>query len=241
VDTPFQDECLAIPTRTPATLNALLLDLPDAWTQANEGPGTWSPYAVVGHLIHGDRTDWLPRLRIILEHGAGRQFDPFDREAQFSDSAGKSLGTLLEEFSALRQSNVEALTAINLQPAQLEWKGMHPALGPVTVRQLLATWTAHDLAHILQVSRVMARRYRKEVGPWAQSAGRGRDPGRLPSSFAATPPSRGSSAVVLREEEAIRDNRNATPCWLPEYSTNAITFQASSTDRPVSQPTTRVS
>jgi hypothetical protein len=164
----FLDECLSILTRTPATLDALLRDLPDVWTAATEGPGTWSPYIVIGHLIHGERTDWMPRLAIILEQGASRAFDPFDREAQFRESHGKPLSTLLDEFSALRRSNLERLRERNLQPAQLEWKGTHPDLGPVTVRQLLATWTAHDLAHLLQVSRTMAKHYKQEVGPWAK-------------------------------------------------------------------------
>lgn len=165
---PFVEECLSILTRTPATLDVLLRDLPEAWTAATEGPGTWSPYVVVGHLIHGEREDWMPRLEIILEHGPSRPFDPFDREAQFHESDGKSLCTLLDEFDALRRDNLTRLRAMNLQPAQLELKGTHPALGAVTMRQLLATWTAHDLAHILQVSRVMAKRYKAEVGPWAE-------------------------------------------------------------------------
>lgn len=165
---PFLEECLSVLKRTPATLDTLLRDLPEPWTAATEGPGTWSPYVVIGHLIHGERTDWMPRLAIILEHGASRPFDPFDREAQFRESNGKSLSTLLDEFSALRSDNLTRLRALNLQPPQLELKGTHPGLGPVTVRQLLATWTAHDLAHILQVSRVMAKRYKQEVGPWAE-------------------------------------------------------------------------
>ena len=164
----FLEECLSILTRTPATLDALLRDLPEAWTEAIEGPGTWSPYVVIGHLIHGERADWIPRLAIILEQGPARPFDPFDREAQFRESAGKPLPALLDEFRALRRDNLERLRALDLQPAQLELQGTHPALGPVTVRQLLATWTAHDLAHILQASRVMAKRYREEVGPWAE-------------------------------------------------------------------------
>jgi hypothetical protein len=164
----FLDECLAVLTRTPATLDTMLRDLPEPWTSATEGPGTWSPYVVIGHLIHGEKADWIPRLSIILEHGTGRPFDPFDREAQFRESKGKPLTTLLDEFIALRRDNLERLRAINLHPAQLDLQGMHPALGPVTVRQLLATWTAHDLAHILQISRVMAKRYKQEVGPWAE-------------------------------------------------------------------------
>lgn len=162
----FLEESLAVLTRTPSTLDALLRDLPDAWTTATEGPDTWSPYVVIGHLIHGERTDWMPRLAIILEHGPSRPFDPVDREAHFAESHGKSLATLLDEFSALRRENLEHLRNLHLQPAQLELKGAHPALGPVTVRQLLATWTAHDLAHILQVCRTMAGRYKQEVGPW---------------------------------------------------------------------------
>jgi hypothetical protein len=164
----FLEECLPILTRTPATLDALLRGLPEVWTDSTEGPGTWSPYVVIGHLIHGERADWMPRLAIILEHGPARPFDPFDREAQYRESVGKPLPALLDEFAALRRDNLERLRALDLQPAQLELRGAHPALGPVTVRQLLATWTAHDLAHILQVSRVMAKRYREEVGPWAE-------------------------------------------------------------------------
>ncbi len=166
--TPFADECLAVLDRTPATLNALLRGLPDAWTTATEGPGTWSPYTVVGHLIHGEKTDWLPRLDSILRHGEDRTFDAFDREAQFRESQGKSLSQLLDEFQDLRRDNTARLRAWRLEPAQLELKGTHPAFGPVTVRQLLAAWTAHDLAHIVQISRTMARHYRLEVGPWAE-------------------------------------------------------------------------
>jgi hypothetical protein len=165
---PFLDECLAILTRTPATLDTMLRDLPEAWTEATEGPGTWSPYVIVGHLIHGERADWMPRLEIILKHGPDRPFDPFDREAQFRENAGKSLSALLDEFGVLRRENLDRLRALDLQAEQLEMQGTHPALGSVNVRQLLATWTAHDLAHILQVSRVMAKRYKQEVGPWAE-------------------------------------------------------------------------
>jgi hypothetical protein len=165
---PFVGECLAILTRTPGTLDALLRDLPDGWTAINEGPGTWSPYVVIGHLIHGEKTDWMPRLEIILERGTKRPFDPFDREAQLREDPGKSLSLLLDEFSTLRQQNLERLRGLNLGPEQLAMQGMHPALGTVTMRQLLATWTAHDLGHMVQVTRVMAKRYKQEVGPWAQ-------------------------------------------------------------------------
>ena len=165
---PFLDECLSVLNRTPATLHALLRDLPDSWITATEGTGTWSPYVVVGHLIHCEKADWMPRLAIILEQGPSRPFDPFDREAQFRDSQGKSLSTLLDEFKDLRATNLERLRELNLQPAHLELVGTHPALGTVTARQLLATWTAHDLAHLLQITRVMAKRYKHEVGPWAE-------------------------------------------------------------------------
>jgi hypothetical protein len=165
---PFLEECLSVLTRTPASLDALLRDLPEPWTTATEGPGTWSPYVVVGHLNHAERTVWIPRLMMILEHGESRPFDPFDREAQFRDSAGKSLPILLDEFRVLRRDNLARLRELNLQAAQLELKGTHPELGPVTVRQLFATWTAHDLGHMVQVSRVMAKRYKHEVGPWAR-------------------------------------------------------------------------
>jgi len=163
----FLEESVAVLRRTPAVMEAMLRDLPEAWTEATEGEGTWSPYVVVGHLIHGERADWMPRLAIILEHGESRPFDPYDREAQFEESAGMSLTALLQEFGDLRRDNLAMLRELALGPEQLALTGMHPDLGIVTVRQLLATWTAHDLAHILQVSRVMARRYRQEVGPWA--------------------------------------------------------------------------
>lgn len=164
----FLDECFDVLTRTPRTLDAMLRGMSPQLTSATEGPGTWSPYDVLGHLVHGERTDWMVRLQIILEHGTSRAFDVFDREAQFTDSAGKSLENLLDEFAVCRKANVEALRALNLQPSHLDLVGTHPGLGRVTARQLLATWTAHDLAHILQISRTMAKRYKTEVGPWAE-------------------------------------------------------------------------
>ena len=163
----FLEESSSVLARTPAVLTALLRDLPEAWTLATEGEGTWSPYDVVGHLIHAEETDWMPRLAIILEHGPARPFEPFDREAMFDGSEPKSLPALLDEFAGLRSRNLVRLRALNLQPEHLELRGTHPALGTVTLRQLLATWTAHDLGHLVQVSRVMARRYQQEVGPWA--------------------------------------------------------------------------
>lgn len=165
---PFLEECLSVLTRTPEVLDVLLRNLPEELTLATEGPGTWSPYVVVRHLIYGEKTDWMPRMRIIMEHGADRTFDPFDHEAQFREQELRSLPELLDEFRDLRQSGIAALRAMNLTPGQLERNGRHPALGLVTARQLLATWAAHDLGHILQISRVMARRYKPEVGPWVR-------------------------------------------------------------------------
>jgi len=163
----FVEECLSVLTRTPATLDALLGDLPDAWTAATEGPGTWSPIVVIGHLIHAEKANWIPRLAIILEYGTGRPFEPFDREAQLRERDGKSLPALLQEFADSRLDSIARLRAMHLTPEKLELKGMHPGLGIVTARQLMATWTAHDLGHLLQISRVMAKRYKQEVGPWA--------------------------------------------------------------------------
>lgn len=159
---------VAIPVleRTPATLRTLLGGLPSAWTDANEGPDTWSPFDVVGHLIHGERTDWIPRARMILEEGRSRAFEPFDRYAQFRDSEGKSLDALLDEFARLRAQSLATLKAWQLTDAQLALEGEHPVFGAVTLRQLLATWTAHDVSHLAQISRVMAKQYRDAVGPW---------------------------------------------------------------------------
>ncbi len=146
----------------------MLRGLPDVWIRATDGPGTWSAYDVLGHLVHAEHADWIPRLRIILEHGTARTFDPFDREAQFRESEGKSMAQLLDEFEAAREDSLRVLRGLDLQPSQLDAQGMHPAFGVVTARQLLSTWTAHDLAHLVQISRTMARRYREDVGPWAQ-------------------------------------------------------------------------
>jgi hypothetical protein len=166
MSTPFLDECLSVLTRTPAVLDTLLRNLPEVLTAATEGPGTWSPSIVVGHLIYTEKTDWMPRLKIIMEHGPGRTFDPFDHEAQFREPNVKSLSELLDEFNDLRHDSLTRLQAMNLTPEQLEANGMHPALGLVTARQLIATWASHDLSHLMQISRVMAKRYKSEVGPW---------------------------------------------------------------------------
>jgi hypothetical protein len=164
-------DAIAVLARTPASLDALLRGLPDVWVRSNEGKDTWSPFDIVGHLIVGERTDWMPRARIILENGEARSFDPFDRFAQVKESQGKSLEQLLDEFARLRSENVAALRAMNLQPDDLSRRGKHPALGVVTLSELLATWAAHDLNHLHQLSRVMAHQYRAAVGPWSKFLG----------------------------------------------------------------------
>lgn len=156
----------ALLERTPRTLRAMLEGLPGEWIDADEGAGTWSPCAIVGHLVHCDRANWIPRVRVILEHGPARPFPPFDREAQFRDSAGKTLTELLDEFARLRTENLATLASWRLDERQLRLEGLHPEFGRVTLSQLLATWAAHDLSHVAQVARVMARQYREAVGPW---------------------------------------------------------------------------
>jgi len=158
-------------TRTPATLDALLRDLPEAWTMRNEGGNSWSAFDVVGHLIHGERTDWIPRAKMILEFGENRAFEPFDRLAQERESRGKSLGDLLDEFTRARAENLTELKGLKLRPEDLERRGRHPSLGVVTLSELLATWAAHDLTHLHQISRIMAHQYREAVGPWSKFLG----------------------------------------------------------------------
>jgi len=160
------DDALPILRRTPATLRALLLDLPDAWIAATEGPGTWSPFDIVGHLIHGERADWVPRVEHILAHGERVPFPPFDRDAMFSASEGRSIDELLHEFGRLRTASLDRVAALRLGNADLERRGTHPEFGSVTMRQHLATWVAHDLGHTAQVARVMAKQYTGAVGPW---------------------------------------------------------------------------
>jgi hypothetical protein len=157
---------IAVLERTPVVLRDLLAGLPDGWIRATEGPDTWSPFDVVGHLIHGERTDWIPRLEIILTEGEARAFTPFDRFAQFEASRGKTLDELLEAFAALRAGNLVRLGSFGLTPADLTRRGRHPELGPVTLGQLLATWVAHDLSHLGQIARVMGKAYTEAVGPW---------------------------------------------------------------------------
>jgi hypothetical protein len=151
------DEALPVLRRTPAVVRDLLLDLPERWTHAREGPGTRSPFDVVGHLIHGERTDWVPRVEHILRHGDGVPFPSFDREAMFTASQALSLAELLDTFGRLRSQNLERLTALGLTEADLDRNGRHPEFGLVTMRQHLATWVAHDLGHVSQIVRVMAR------------------------------------------------------------------------------------
>ncbi|MHB8541480.1 MAG: DinB family protein [Candidatus Acidiferrales bacterium] len=157
--------------RTPAALDALLRDLPETWTFGNEGENSWSAFDVVGHLIHGERTDWMPRARILLQFGETRTFEPFNRCGHVRESQGKSLEQRLDEFARLRSENLGELRALNLRKEDLASRGRHPALGVVTLSELLATWAAHDLTHLHQISRVMAHQYREAVGPWSKHLG----------------------------------------------------------------------
>lgn len=157
---------IAVLERTPATLRAMLLGLPEEWVMSNEGGDSWSPYDVVGHLVSLERVDWLPRARIILEHGTSRAFDPVDREAMFRESVGKSLEQLLDELAELREANIASLRSMNLSSADFLREGRHPALGKVNLGQLLATWVVHDLNHLHQIAQTMARQYTDAVGVW---------------------------------------------------------------------------
>jgi Protein of unknown function (DUF664). len=162
------DRSIAVLERTPSTLRAMLSGLPREWTDATEGPETWSPYDIVGHLVHGERADWIPRARIIITQGADRRFAPFDRLAQFRESQGKSIEQLLDEFTRLRTDSLATLAGFELDDAKLALEGEHPAFGAVTLRQLLSTWVGHDLGHVAQIARVMAKQYRDAVGPWRE-------------------------------------------------------------------------
>jgi hypothetical protein len=157
---------LAILERTPHVFRSMLAGLPEVWTDATEGPDTWSPYYIVGHLIQGERTNWMPRARMILAQGAERRFTPFDRAAEFHESGSEPLAGLLDQFEHLRAENLATLTGWRLTEAELALEGEHPEFGPVTLRQLLATWVAHDLGHVAQTARVMAKQHREAVGPW---------------------------------------------------------------------------
>jgi len=164
-------DTISVLTRTPAVLDALLRGLPETWTLQNEGEKTWSAFDIVGHLIHGERTDWMPRTKRILQFGETKAFEPFDRHAQERESQGKTLAQLLDEFARVRAENLNELRALNLEPEDLARRGLHPALGVVTLSQLLATWAVHDLTHLHQISRVMAHQYREGVGPWSAYLG----------------------------------------------------------------------
>jgi len=165
------DEAVEILRRTPAVLREMLYGLPDAWLSHSEGPDTWSPRDVVGHLIHGEEEDWIPRAKIILEHGESLPFEPFDRFAFRDRIEGRTCAELLERFAALRADNLDTLAALSLSTEQLALKGVHPAFGAVTMEQLIATWAVHDLSHIYQIARVMASRYHAAVGPWKEYLG----------------------------------------------------------------------
>jgi hypothetical protein len=157
---------LALLTRTPAALDVLLRGLPEMLTSRNEGENTWSAFEVVAHLVNGERTDWMPRVRMVLQFGEAQTFERFDRWGFAQESQGKSLGQLLDEFGRVRSENLNELRALNLQQEDFKRRGRHPALGVVTLSQLLATWAAHDLTHLHQISRIMAHPYREAVGPW---------------------------------------------------------------------------
>ena len=165
------ENTISLLTRTPAVLDALLRDLPESWTLRSEGGKTWTAFDVVAHLIHAERTDWLPRARTILQFGDTKPFAPFDRLGHLRESQGKSLGELLNEFARARAENLAELRKLNLQPKDLDRGGRHPALGAVTLSELLATWAAHDLTHLHQISRILAHQYRDAVGPFSAYLG----------------------------------------------------------------------
>ena len=162
------DEAAIILSRTPGVLNALLRGAPDEWTMHDNGGGSWSPWAVVGHLLHGEENEWIPRARVILEHGEDVPFEPFDREAMFEQYTGVPLPELLDRFAAARLSNLDDLRSFGLASIHLSLRGTHPSLGPVTLSNLLATWVVHDFNHLGQVAEVMARHYKDAVGPWVE-------------------------------------------------------------------------
>lgn len=164
-------DIIAVLRNTPQVLRALLRDLDSKWIDSNYGPDTFSPFDVVGHLIHCERTDWIPRARIILEHGESQPFEPFDRYAMYEESKGKTISMLLDEFESLRRENLTALQAMRLTEADLARRGTHPALGTVTLGQLLALCPVHDLNHIHQIAKCMAWQYKDEIGPWKQYIG----------------------------------------------------------------------
>jgi DinB superfamily len=162
------NKSLEILTRTPDVLNSLLSNLSDDWTKNSEGGDSWSPYDIIGHLIHGEKTDWIARAKIILSETGNKKFEPYDRFAQFKDSKGKTLSQLLDEFSDLRKENIKTLNSFGIDEEKLKMEGIHPNFGTVTLKGLLSTWVIHDLTHIAQISRVMAKQYKDEMGPWIE-------------------------------------------------------------------------
>ena len=168
---PTLHNTISLLTRTPVALNSLLRDLPEMWTLRNEGENTWSVFEVVGHLIYAERVDWIPRARTVMQFGEAKSFEPFDRGGHIREIQGKPLAQLLDEFARLRTENLVELRAWKLRPEDLERRGFHPALGAVRLSELLATWAAHDLTHLHQISRVMAHQYREAVGPWGKYLG----------------------------------------------------------------------
>jgi hypothetical protein len=165
------EQTTALLSRTPAALNALLRDLPESWTHRNEGDGTWNVFEVIGHLIDCEHTNWIPRAEWIMQYGETQPFRPFDRGGHIHQTQGKSLGQLLDEFVRLRVENLGVLSVLNFQAEDLAKKGRHPSFGAVTLSELLATWAAHDLTHLHQISRIMAHQYREAVGPWSKFLG----------------------------------------------------------------------
>jgi hypothetical protein len=165
------ESTIALLRRTPGTLDALLRGLPDEWTRRNEGEGTWSAVEIVGHLAHGEITDWMPRVQWILRHGESRDFPPFDRTGFWNLIEGREVGAVLDHFARLRLKSLEELEGLNLQPEDMERCGLHPNFGRVTLSQLLATWAAHDANHLHQIARVLAHQYRHAVGPWSAFLG----------------------------------------------------------------------
>lgn len=161
-------DALEILERTPQTFRALLGGLSESWTSPNEGPGTFSAFDNLGHLVHGEKTDWIPRARLILDQGVNRRFEPFDRFAMLRENQGRSVAELLDEFTRLRADNLGTLRGWSISENDLALEGEHPELGRVTLRQLLATWVVHDLGHVAQTTRVLAKQYREEVGPWSR-------------------------------------------------------------------------
>lgn len=162
------DRTIEILEQTPETLIHLTSGLSDFWTKSNEGIDTWSVFDVVGHLLHGDKTDWLVRTKIILSNSYEKQFKPFDRFAQLETSKGKTLLELLNEFKLVRAENVRQIKSFEITTNDLTKAGMHPTFGAVTLGQLLSTWAVHDLDHIAQISRIMSKQYKEETGPWIE-------------------------------------------------------------------------